>query len=93
MIIELINRPVSLLVCLFLLLVLIFFKGKVNKKCHYCKKGKMRIVEKTPIGVDHLDFNHKTGGTHENRSIIRVRMKVIYKCDQCGEFNENIENN
>ncbi len=88
---ELFGSPFWIIGMLVLLpvgvLVLKLFK---NKKCSYCKAGVFQEVSATPVNTGYYSQNNsgKSGG----HSTSFVRMKVKYKCSNCGEFFEVHEN-
>ena len=53
----------------------------------------MRIVEKHPLEVvtHNPEYDIPTQGFRGQTTSVKVRMKVIYQCDQCGARSETIE--
>ena len=90
---ELINSPFFFFFALCLIALFIFIKSKFSKKCHACKRGRMRIVEKHPLEVvtHNPEYDIPTQGFRGQTTSVKVRMKVIYQCDQCGARSETIE--
>ena len=77
------GSPAFLFGVMFLVFICFLYRIYLNKRCKLCKKGRMKEVFVMPQGADSV----RAGLA----SSTKVRMKFVYRCDNCGVFYEIVD--
>lgn len=81
---DILNSPLIFLVIIVGSIPLFWYLKRRKLRCKQCGKRAMQETKAAPEGINYA-------ATHQGEGRASVKMRVTYKCENCGEFFETLE--